>query len=68
MVEWEYITISLNDIPFKPGVIEVLNDAGKQGWELVAVTSNNVAYLKRQVVQAPATAARRRTAAPRESR
>jgi hypothetical protein len=68
MVEWEYITISLNDIPFKPGVIEVLNDAGKERWELVAVSSNNIAYLKRQVGPAPAAATRRRTVVPREPR
>jgi hypothetical protein len=68
MLEWEYITISLNDIPFKPGIIEVLNDAGKEGWELVAVTSNNIAYMKRQVAEAPVVTTRRRTAAPREPR
>ena len=68
MVEWEYIIISLNDIPIKPGVIEVLNDAGKEGWELVAVTSNNIAYMKRQVAEAPVATTRRRTAAPREPR
>jgi hypothetical protein len=68
MLEWEYITISLNDIPFKPGVIGVLNDAGKEGWELVAVTSNNIAYMKRQVAEAPVATTRRRTAAPREPR
>jgi hypothetical protein len=49
MPEWEYTLISLNDLPFKPGVIDVLNDAGKDGWELIAITSNNIAYLKRQV-------------------
>jgi hypothetical protein len=68
MLEWEYITISLNDIPFKPGIIEVLNDAGKEGWELVAVTSNNIAYMKRLIAEAPVATTRRRAAAPREPR
>jgi hypothetical protein len=49
MPEWEYININLTDLPFKPGVIAVLNDVGKDGWELVVITSNNIAYLKRQI-------------------
>ena len=49
MPEWEYITISLNDLPLKPGFVQVLNDAGKDGWELVMITGNNIAYLKRQL-------------------
>jgi len=27
----------------------MLNAAGRQGWELVSITSNNVAYLKREI-------------------
>ena len=49
MPEWEYMTIDLNDLPSKASEIDVLNDAGKDGWELVVITSNNIAYLKRQV-------------------
>jgi hypothetical protein len=26
-----------------------LNDAGKDGWELVSISSNNFAYMKRMV-------------------
>ena len=63
MPEWEYTLISLNDLPFKPGVIDVLNDAGKDGWELVAITSNNIAYLKRQIAE-PASKSARRKADP----
>jgi hypothetical protein len=44
MPEWEYTLISLNDLPLKPSVTAVLN-----GWELVTITSNNIAYLKRQI-------------------
>ena len=63
MPEWEYSLISLNDLPFKPGVIHVLNDAGKDGWELVAITSNNIAYLKREITT-PASKLPRRKADP----
>jgi hypothetical protein len=47
MPEWEYIAVSLNDLPSNANDADVLNLAGKQGWELVAITENNVAYLKR---------------------
>jgi hypothetical protein len=29
----------------------VLNQAGSEGWDLVAVTGNRIAYLKREIVQ-----------------
>ena len=34
----------------------MLIDAGRDGWELVGVTTNNIAYLKRQL-EAPAAPA-----------
>jgi Domain of unknown function (DUF4177) len=46
---WEYSTINLSGVPPKTDIVEVLNDAGKDGWELVAVMSNNVAYLRREI-------------------
>jgi Domain of unknown function (DUF4177) len=49
MAEWEYITINLSDLPLKTRAIDVLNDAGKDGWELVAITKKNISYLKRQM-------------------
>jgi hypothetical protein len=48
MTTWRYRTIDLADPP--PGVDAVeklLNDAGAEGWELVSVTPNGIAYLKR---------------------
>ena len=51
MPEWEYVTVSLSDLPVKTRAVDVLNDAGEQGWELVTITSNNIAYLKRQVLR-----------------
>jgi hypothetical protein len=47
MPEWEYITINLCDLPRKTSELDLLNDAGEKGWELVTITSNNIAYLKR---------------------
>ena len=66
MSEWEYSRINLNEVPRRTDDIDVLNDAGKDGWELVAITSNNLAFLKRQV-GAPVRPqpARRKTAAAR---
>ena len=49
MPEWEYVKVSLNDLPVKTRPVDVLNDAGAQGWELVTITPNDVAYLKRQL-------------------
>jgi hypothetical protein len=49
MPEWEYITISLNEVPTSTDVIDVLNVAGKDGWELVVITGNNIAYMKRHI-------------------
>jgi hypothetical protein len=49
MPEWQYITRDLNDLPRRTTVLDLLNGAGKDGWELVMITRNNIAYLKRQV-------------------
>lgn len=49
MAQWEYRKIDLNDLPRKADDIDVLSDAGEQGWELVILSNNNIAYLKRQI-------------------
>jgi len=51
MPEWEYRTLDLNDLPRKMEALDVLNDAGEKGWELVIITPNQIAYLKRQVAK-----------------
>jgi hypothetical protein len=51
MPQWEYEKIDLNDTPRKSNEIDVLNDAGQDGWELIALTPNNHAILKREVPQ-----------------
>ena len=49
MSEWEYLKINLSELPRRSDDIDVLNDAGKESWELVAVTNFNIAFLKRMV-------------------
>ena len=66
MPEWEYTRINLNDGPRRSDDIDLLNDAGKEGWELVNITTNNIAFLKRQIAEpARPQAARRKTVAAR---
>jgi len=48
MPQWQYCTIDLND-PSSADCVHALNAAGKDGWELVGVTRNNIAYLKRSI-------------------
>jgi hypothetical protein len=52
MPEWEYRKILLTDLPRRRDDIDLLCDAGLEGWELVAILTNNVAYLKRAVSRA----------------
>jgi hypothetical protein len=49
MPQWEYRKINLNGLPRRTEDIDVLTDAGEQGWELIAVAPNNMAYLKRPI-------------------
>jgi hypothetical protein len=58
MLEWEYCMIHLSDLPRKIDEIDLLNDVGEGGWELVAITTNNIAYLKRQVAAPTARSGR----------
>jgi hypothetical protein len=58
MPRWEYRKLDLTQAPRRWDDIDVLNEAGEQGWELVGVTNNGIGYLKRQIAE-PATAAAR---------
>lgn len=49
---WEYRKIALNQLSPKTADVDVLNAAGDEGWELVAILPNNVAYLKREIGEA----------------
>jgi hypothetical protein len=63
MDKWEYTKLDLNQVSKGMASIDVLNEAGIQGWELVSITVNNQAILKRWLpntaVQEPARASER---------
>jgi DNA-binding protein H-NS len=68
--EWEYRKIALNQLARKTDDIDLLCEAGLDGWELVAILANNVAYLKRQVgdeVSEPTARSEGTTAWPRHA-
>src|ERR1700704_3311961 len=46
--EWQYRKIDLNQLPRKTEDIDLLCEAGLDGWEVVTILENHVAYLKRQ--------------------
>ncbi|MGE3702268.1 MAG: H-NS family nucleoid-associated regulatory protein [Hyphomicrobiaceae bacterium] len=48
-LEWEYRKIALSDLRPRTDDIDLLNEVGSLGWELVTILLNNVAYLKRAV-------------------
>jgi hypothetical protein len=49
MSHWEYRKIALNELARPGDDMDVLSELGSDGWELVTVLPNNVAYLKREV-------------------
>jgi hypothetical protein len=59
MRQWEYLKLDLNSTPRRGDPIDALNKAGSDGWELVAVTGNGIATLKREIVQ-PSKGGRRK--------
>jgi hypothetical protein len=58
---WEYLLLNLCDAPRGGKDVDLLEDAGSRGWELVAITAKGLAYLKREIKE-PARA--RATLAP----
>ena len=56
MPQWEYSKIDLNNVPTKSSDLDTLDGAGKDGWELVSITANNFAYLKRSLEDPTAAA------------
>jgi hypothetical protein len=51
MRQWEYSKLDLNATPRRSNELDLLNAAGSDGWELVAVSGNGVAILKREMGQ-----------------
>ena len=69
MARWEYTKIHLSELPRQGDDVDLLNDAGNNGWELVGITNNNIAYLKRPIAEpapqvAEKTARRRKVSSP----
>jgi hypothetical protein len=64
MPQWEYNKIDLSNVSARSDDVDLLDDAGKDGWELVGITSNNVAYLKRMASAPVATATTEAPAKP----
>jgi len=58
MTQWEYLKIDLNELPPRTDEIDLLNDAGARGWELVCIAPKNTAYLRRQVATQAAQSSR----------
>jgi len=56
MPEWKYRKIDLNLYRPQGDELDLLNAAGAEGWELVGIASNNMAYLKREIAEAAAAA------------
>jgi hypothetical protein len=48
-VIWTYRKIALNQHHRRGDDVELLCNAGEEGWELVSILPNNVAYLKRKL-------------------
>jgi hypothetical protein len=48
-LQWQYRTVDLNDLPPRVRELEILNATGNVGWELVVITANRIAFLKRQI-------------------
>lgn len=54
MTEWEYRKIDLNNPSDEETDLDLLAKAGEEGLELVAITGNDIAYLKRPISKPPA--------------
>jgi hypothetical protein len=51
MSEWEYRKVDLNVLTRTATDLDLLDKAGDEGWELVVITPNSIAYLKRQITK-----------------
>ena len=48
-MSWQYKKVDLNQVARDGDEIDALCAAGEDGWELVTILPNNVAYLKREI-------------------
>ena len=63
MPQWEHLVVDLNTISAKSSDVALLDQLGQERWELVSITSNKMAYMKRKVDELPPAPKR----APRRS-
>ena len=59
-MKFEYHKIDLSTVTLKLSDVDVLNDAGRDGWELVSISANHMAYFKRAVPAVKPPPARRK--------
>lgn len=64
MTEWEYRKFDLNQQGPRSDELDMLNTAGAEGWELISITSTNIAYLKRPIEVVAVLSENGRRAAP----
>jgi DNA-binding protein H-NS len=65
--KWEYKKLALNEARHDYDEIDVLCDAGDDGWELVAVLPNGIAYLKRELSEGVASSPERSSAEAKQT-
>lgn len=58
-MEWEYRKVDLSQHRPRGDEVDILNAAGADGWELVGISTNNIAYLKRAPDEEPLPAGHR---------
>jgi hypothetical protein len=66
MTRWEYRTIGPQDASGRVSIMDLLNLAGDQGWELVTILSNGIFYLKRPIESTRPTRQSRADPGPRD--
>lgn len=49
MAAWEYRKLDLNDVPHRRDQIDLMREAGEEGWQLIVLTDNLIAYFKREL-------------------
>jgi hypothetical protein len=49
MLKWDYLKVDINHPLHKATDVDLLGKAGGEGWELVVITANSIAYLKRPI-------------------